>query len=185
MLLMTNPITGLEASDAYNVRGKAVVISGGATGIGRATAALLAEHGARVLIFGRHESEVNEALESFRASDDLKVDGIVADQSRVEEVQRVFHTADERMGGCDILINNAAVAAIPLERIELDDVPYVIASNLLGYITCARGRRKNEAAQSRRAYCEHRIDERRFARSWRRGLRRHQSSSSSVQSFAS
>jgi len=119
-----------------NLAGKAVVITGGTTGIGRATALRLASDGARVLIFGRHERELNDALEDLEAAGE--VHGVTADQARHEDVQRVFKEADEQLGGVDILINNAAVAGGTVLESEYSHWLYVIQSNLVGYIDCCR-----------------------------------------------
>ncbi len=129
------------ANDAVEVRGKAVVISGGTTGIGRATAGLLVARGARVLIFGRHEHELNDAigiLERVARESGGQVCGLTADHSRSEDVARVFVEADKRIGGCDIMINNAAVGGLPIEQLDFDKARYIVESNLLGYIACAR-----------------------------------------------
>ncbi|MDQ3606611.1 MAG: SDR family oxidoreductase [Gemmatimonadota bacterium] len=120
---------------------RTVVISGGTTGIGRATARLLTAHGARVLIFGRHEEELNEALEEIRGAGG-EVYGLTADQSGLEDVQRVFEEADRRLGELDILINNAAVSPDSLLEGEPEELRYAIETNLGGPIACTR-----EAAQ--------------------------------------
>jgi NADP-dependent 3-hydroxy acid dehydrogenase YdfG len=119
-----------------------VVISGGTTGIGRATAKLLVSQGAKVFLFGRHEEALPAALDEIRsaAAEGARggeAFGTVADQSRSEDVQRVFREADERLGGCNILVNNAAVSGGSVAKRSLDEIRYVVETNLLGYMTCA------------------------------------------------
>lgn len=117
--------------------GRAVIVTGGTTGIGRATARLLAARGARVLIFGRHEDELSEALGEMRREGG-EVYGLTADVSREEDVGRVFREADERMGGVDVLINNAALSAGSVLEGDYSEWQYVVNTNLLGYMACCR-----------------------------------------------
>jgi NADP-dependent 3-hydroxy acid dehydrogenase YdfG len=117
--------------------GKNVIISGGTTGIGRAIASLLAAHGAKVFIFGRHERELRDTLDYLAESSGTVV-GIAADQSRAEDVKRVFAEADRRLGPVEIMINNAAVAAGAVTEGEDDEWRYELASDLNGYIDCTR-----------------------------------------------
>ena len=127
-------------ADGESLVGKAVVISGGTTGIGRAIAARLAQAGARVLIFGRHQKELDDALRELRevrAIGAREVHGVVADQSRTDDVRRVFEQADELFGGCDILINNAAVGGGSVGENGLDEIRYALDTNLFGYLACA------------------------------------------------
>src|SRR3569833_2117497 len=93
-----------QPSDMTELSGKATLVGGGTTGIGRATAMLLAQQGARVFIFGRHEAELTDALADIRATGG-QADGILADQSRREDIVRVFQQADQYLGGLDILVN--------------------------------------------------------------------------------
>jgi NADP-dependent 3-hydroxy acid dehydrogenase YdfG len=118
--------------DLTDLRGKSVIISGGATGVGRATASLLAQHDARVFIFGPHETDLREALEAIGGDSH----GVVADQSKREDIERVFREADRTIGGCDILINNAAVAGGSVADNDFDDIRRVIETNFLGYLAC-------------------------------------------------
>lgn len=119
------------------VSGKRIIISGGTTGIGRATALLLASYGARLLIYGRHEPELKESMNAVKEAGG-EVHGLLADQSRLEEVMRVFEYADEKLGGLDIMINNAAVAAAQLIETPDEDWRYAIQTNVMGYMACAR-----------------------------------------------
>ena len=118
------------------VAGKAVLITGGTTGIGRATALLLAARGARVLIFGRHQAELQDALGDINPAG--AVCGLVADQARHGDVRRVFREVDEKFGGLDILINNAAVPARSVLDTTYEEWLYVFQTNLMGYVDCSR-----------------------------------------------
>lgn len=124
-------------SDLTPIADKRVLITGGTTGIGRATALLLAARGAHVLIFGRHEKELNDAMRDLRAAG-RNVHGMTADAARIEDVRRVFKEADEKLGELDVLINNAALGAEGLADMKYEDWEYVVRSNLFGYMSCAQ-----------------------------------------------
>ncbi|RJP74398.1 MAG: SDR family oxidoreductase [Candidatus Zixiibacteriota bacterium] len=122
--------------EPVNVEGKNVIISGGTTGIGRAAMLLLASLGARVLIFGRHDRELMEAYQEGREAGEVFC--IKADQSRPEEVKKVFAEADTRLGPPDILINNAGLGWKSIEQGRYGDWEYIVKTNLMGYMACAR-----------------------------------------------
>jgi 3-hydroxy acid dehydrogenase / malonic semialdehyde reductase len=115
--------------------GKRILITGGTTGIGRATVQLLAEEGARILTFGRHEEELKESLQNAGLAAEC---GLTADAATREGVDAVFQAVDERLGGIDILVACAALGAEPLHEMEEDAWRYVIETNLVGYLACAR-----------------------------------------------
>jgi NADP-dependent 3-hydroxy acid dehydrogenase YdfG len=119
-----------------SVSGKAIIVSGGTTGIGRTTAKMLASLGARVLIYGRHEKELREALDDIKAVGEVY--GLTADQAHPEDVRRVFQEADARLGRVDVLINNAGEAAQSILSSDYAEWHYVIQNDLLGYMACAR-----------------------------------------------
>jgi NADP-dependent 3-hydroxy acid dehydrogenase YdfG len=120
-----------------NLNGKAVLVTGGTTGIGRATALLLAARGARVLVFGRHERELADAMADLRKAG-AEVHGMTADVTRREDVPRVFAEVDRVLGHLDVLINNAALGAGSIAEDDRDDWEYVIRTNLIGYLACAQ-----------------------------------------------
>lgn len=119
------------------VMDKSVIVTGGTTGIGRAIARLLATRGARVLIFGRHERELHEVLDEFSRTGP-EIHGLIADVSRLEDVQRVFQRADENLGKLDILVNNAAVEGDEFKDESPESIDYVVRTNVAGYLVCAR-----------------------------------------------
>lgn len=118
---------------------KTVLITGGTTGIGRATALLLASQGAHVMIFGRHENELTDALEDLnQVKGESQVFGLQADVSKLEDVQRVFEKVDTQFEKLDILINNAALGYESLMDGSHQDWQYIVNTNLIGYMACAR-----------------------------------------------
>jgi len=122
-----------------SIAGKAIVISGGTTGIGRSTAQRLAAEGARVLIFGRHDEELQDALKDIQSTArGSTVVGLVADAAVPQDINRVFEVADDKLGGVDVLINNAAESAGSILESDYEDWKSVVEINLLGYMTACR-----------------------------------------------
>ncbi|WP_353186244.1 SDR family oxidoreductase [Parapedobacter lycopersici] len=130
----------MENLTAYlpeHVNGKNALITGGTTGIGRATAILLAAQGAKVVIFGRHEPELNDALEAItRVSPDNTPYGFTADVATEEGVQQIFEHTDKHLETLDILVNNAAIAFDSIISGSYKEWKYVTDTNLLGYMAC-------------------------------------------------
>jgi 3-hydroxy acid dehydrogenase/malonic semialdehyde reductase len=119
------------------LEGKRILVTGGTTGIGRATVKMLAAQGARVLTFGRHEPELQASLENARGSTG-EVSGLTADVATTDGIDEVFATLDQRLGGIDMLVCCAALGADPLPDMPEDDWRYVVETNLLGYMACAQ-----------------------------------------------
>src|SRR5690349_12618202 len=113
---------------------KSILITGGTTGIGRATALLLASQGAKVMIFGRHEQELKDAMQDIRQSG-AEVLGLTADVSDPEDIQRVFREFDQQMEKLDILVNNAALGYGSIMEGGYPEWEYILKTNLLGYMT--------------------------------------------------
>jgi 3-hydroxy acid dehydrogenase/malonic semialdehyde reductase len=127
----------LIVQDHTSLAGKRILVSGGTTGIGRATVAQLCEAGARVLTFGRHQAELDEAL-AAAAGRPGEVAGLTADAATRDGIAQVFAAVDERLGGIDMFVACAALGAEPLHEMEEDAWRYVVETNLVGYLACAR-----------------------------------------------
>lgn len=117
--------------------GKRVIVTGGTTGIGRTTALLLASMGAKVVIFGRNEQHLKDAMDVMQHYAD-RVHGVIADVVAEDDVERVFAEADQFLKGLDILINNAGVSAGSVTEAEPADYRYVVETNLIGCMSCAK-----------------------------------------------
>ncbi len=104
-----------------------ILITGGSLGIGKATALLLSNEGAKVAITGRNKDRIKAASEETGAL------GIVADVSKPEDVARSYTDAVAGLGGLDVLVNNAGFGIFS-ELLELtaDDMHKVWETNVLG-----------------------------------------------------
>ena len=87
---------------------KTVVITGGATGIGRETAHAFLERGANVVLNGRREIKLQEAITELDATG-KHVAYLAGDICKPETGRQLIHTAVQRFGGVDILVNNAGI----------------------------------------------------------------------------
>lgn len=88
-----------------------VAITGASSGIGEATARLLAARGARLVVAARRVDRL-EALADTLRSDGAAAVAVAADVSRRDDVQRIVDTALDEFGRLDVLVNNAGISAI-------------------------------------------------------------------------
>lgn len=113
---------------------QAAIVTGGGTGIGRATALELARCGARVLITGRRPGPLAETAEQHGA-----IEAVTADARREEDAARVVAFAVDRWDRLNVLVNNAAaLASLPLAAASADRVIDILATNVLGPTLLAR-----------------------------------------------
>lgn len=91
------------------LNGKVILVTGASRGIGRATAKLLAENGARVIInYNGSESTAKETVDELTAKG-FEVSMFKADVSNEDEVKQLFLYVKEKYGRLDVLINNAGI----------------------------------------------------------------------------
>lgn len=121
------------------VTGKAVLVTGGTTGIGRAIALLLAAQGANVVFFGHEENHLQDALTDIKAVAKGTVFGFVADAGTEQGVADIFRHVDEQLGRLDILVNNAAIGFGNATGVSYSDLQRVVNINLLSYLACCAG----------------------------------------------
>jgi NADP-dependent 3-hydroxy acid dehydrogenase YdfG len=116
------------------IKEKVVVITGASSGIGEATALLLAERGAKVVL-GARGPERLEALAARIAASGGEAAYARTDVKRREDVSNLVGLAIERYGKLDVLVNNAGVAPISLlDELRVDDWEEMIDVNLKGVL---------------------------------------------------
>jgi len=121
-----------------NLQNKRVLLTGATGGVGSLVAKRLAEKGAVLTLVGRNASKLN-ALQSYIEHDGGKANTIVADLNAPNSPQTVAETAQQQLGGIDILINNAGI----LDFIALEDqsearIAAIIQTNVTSLIQLTR-----------------------------------------------
>lgn len=117
------------------LKGKIVLITGGAGGIGSATARRFLEEGARVFVFDKDRDACSRLRHDLPALHGT----IVTDVSNPDDVRRAFHKLDELASGLDILINNAGISIRhSFMDIAVDEWQAVMNTNLHGVFYVAQ-----------------------------------------------
>jgi len=139
------------------LKGKTVLVTGGTSGIGQAIAVRFAEYGANVAInYLRVPDEAADTQEKVRACvnqvrhagvRDVLVQG---DVSREDHAVAMVGEAAEKLGGIDVLINNAGIQiSRPSHELSAEDFDKVIGVNVRGAFLCAREAIRHFLAQDK------------------------------------
>jgi 3-oxoacyl-[acyl-carrier protein] reductase len=104
-----------------------ILLTGGSLGIGKETARLLVEAGAKVLITGRSEDRLQQAAKETGAIP------VVADIAKTEDIEKMMEAVKAHLGGLDVLINNAGIGEFaPIDEVSLEQFHKVYAVNVFG-----------------------------------------------------
>lgn len=128
-----------RASDttATRLRAATVVITGGSSGIGRATAEAFAREGARVVIAARDIAAAEEVAAACRGYD-VPALAIAADVTDIASIANLADTAIEFGGAIDIWVSNVGVGAVGLyHETPMEAHEKVIRANLIGHMNDA------------------------------------------------
>lgn len=125
-----------------NIQDKVALITGGGTGVGRATALMLAEQGCHVVVnYSRSRDEAEQTAADAQKLG-VRALAISADVSDDAAVREMVSQAETALGRLDILVNNAGTTRfIPhqdLEKVTADDWQRIMAVNVQGPFHCAR-----------------------------------------------
>ena len=126
-----------------DIKNAKVLITGGSTGIGYETAKMLKEAGAQVVICGRNEMAVSKAVK------ELGVFGFKADVANEKDINALFVFAIEKLGGLNVLVNNAGVGHLaPLVETTTEDFTKIWETNVRGAFFAGKAAAKHFIAQN-------------------------------------
>lgn len=116
------------------INGSKILVTGGSLGIGKATAKLLVENGAEVIITGRDKKR----LES--AADETGSIPFVADVAKSDDIENTFQFVRKRWGKLDVLVNNAGIGSqfTDLTNVTEQDFLNVYQVNVIGAAMMAK-----------------------------------------------
>ena len=117
------------------LEGKVAVVTGGNRGIGRGIAEALAREGATVALSSRNAKAAEQAAREVGG----RTLGLPCDVRSHESVQHLFREVEQRLGGTDVLVNNAGIGLFAaVAETTPDDWRAVIETNLNGPFYCCR-----------------------------------------------
>jgi 3-oxoacyl-[acyl-carrier protein] reductase len=115
-----------------SLNGHVAIITGGSKGIGRAIGRALALEGATVILVARSEGNLGRTVDELR-KEGLAVEGIAADVSSPEQVQRLIDSTIRKHGRVDILVNNAGIGVFkPVGELSLEEFDSMWSVNMRG-----------------------------------------------------
>jgi 3-oxoacyl-[acyl-carrier protein] reductase len=125
-----------------NVEGKAAIVTGAGTGVGRATALRLAELGCSVIVNYSRSKEAAEQVAEEAAAKGVQAVAFQADVADDAACKRMVDEAESRFGRLDVLVNNAGTTRfIPhaqLDEVTDEDWRSIMDVNLKGPFQCTR-----------------------------------------------
>lgn len=128
-----------QRNDGGRLAGRRALVTGGSSGIGRATVKRLAEEGAAVVVNYVGGAEGAREVVEEVGSEGGRATAIAADVSDEGAVTEMFRRAEDELGTIDLLVNNAGVEKpFPLVDMPLEEWNRILAVNLTGSFLCAR-----------------------------------------------
>lgn len=125
--------------DAFNLKGKKAIITGGNRGIGKAIACAFARAGYDMLLAARNEAKLAEAAAEVRKLADVTVQTAVVNLRSEEQINALVKTALDSFGQVDILVNNAGINIRKMpDEISIEEWDEVMEVNVRGSFLAAR-----------------------------------------------
>ena len=117
-----------------NIKNKVAVVTGASSGIGEATALMLAEAGAKVTIAARREEKLN-ALKEKIEKDGVSALVVPTDVTDKDAVEKMIRETKEKFGSVDILINNAGIMPLSfMKNLKTDEWEKMVDVNIKGVL---------------------------------------------------
>ena len=116
------------------IQQKVVVITGASSGIGEATATLLARNGARVVVGARRSDRLEKLVSAIRAGGGT-AEYQAVDVTKRDQVEALVRFAKAKFGRVDVVVNNAGIMPLsPLEALKVDEWDRMIDVNIKGLL---------------------------------------------------
>lgn len=137
----------MTENDRGQLQGKSIIVTGGASGIGKSACFALAKEGAHLTIVDIDQGGIDEVVQTCQeqfSNDEQSYLGIVADISSEEDMEAMVRQAVDRFGKIDVLVHSAGILRGKnsgpklMYQIDIDEWNQVIDTNLKGTFLCNR-----------------------------------------------
>lgn len=115
------------------LEGKVALVTGGSSGIGKASALLFAQQGAKVAVLGRTKSEVDKTVDEIRQAGGTAI-AVLADVSQPDQMERAVQQVVDEWETIDVVFANAGINGVwaPLDEITPEEWDMTLDINLKG-----------------------------------------------------
>jgi NAD(P)-dependent dehydrogenase (short-subunit alcohol dehydrogenase family) len=116
---------------------RVALVTGGTRGIGRAIAEALLSRAFTVVVCGRNQTGIDQAVAAMKTAHGDRISGTVCDVGRYDQVQSMMQDVAQRFGGLDLLVNNAGIGNFSsVENMTPEIWRSTIDTNLTGLFYC-------------------------------------------------
>lgn len=118
------------------LEGLTAVVTGASSGIGEATALVLAKNGAKVVLVARRKDRLEQLAQKIAGHQGESI-AIECDVSKPDEARQAINECEKKFGRTDILVNNAGLMLLgPIDGANLKDWQRMVDTNVLGLMYC-------------------------------------------------
>ncbi|KGP75487.1 Acetyl-CoA acetyltransferase [Desulfosporosinus sp. Tol-M] len=120
------------------IKGRVALVTGSASGMGRGTAEIMAQHGVKIVINDINQEQVDEVVKGIKEAGGEAI-GIAADITKKDQVEAMFQKVVDTFGRIDILVNNAGISKDKgILKMSEADWDSVLAVDLKGVFLCCQ-----------------------------------------------
>jgi NAD(P)-dependent dehydrogenase (short-subunit alcohol dehydrogenase family) len=120
------------------LKGKAAIVTGGGSGIGRAIALAFGRQGAKVAVIGRRQNALDQVVEELKQTG-CEALAMTCDVSKDADAKAVVSAAEDKFGTINALVNNAGILSVStIETVSEEDWDRLMATNLKGPFLMSR-----------------------------------------------
>lgn len=121
-----------------NFKNKVVLITGGSSGIGRASAEQFAKNGATLILVARNQTKLDQTANDLKKFN-VPILTFECDVSKKSQVEKMAKTILNKFDSVDVLVNNAGFAIYgPVSKLSIEEIESQMATNYFGMIYCVK-----------------------------------------------
>ncbi|KAF7374288.1 NAD P-binding protein [Mycena sanguinolenta] len=127
------PKSEFSVDDIPDLSGQVMIVTGGASGIGKETVKALLQHNAKVYVAARSPANAKAAIEDLKSQTGKEAEFLQLDLADLNSVKRAANEFNEKETQLHVLFNNGGVMAPPIEQVSAQNYDLQFGTNVLGH----------------------------------------------------